>query len=53
MLTSVVDTFDSTTSPNDKLLIINKGVLTVESRNVEWFGVSEAYPETSKQYKDG
>lgn len=28
-------------------------MLTVESRNVEWFGESEAYPETSKQYKDG
>lgn len=52
-LTSVADAFDSTTRPNDKLLIINKGVLPVESRNVEWFGLSEAYQETSKQYKDG
>lgn len=29
-------------------------MLKVESRNcVEWFRVSEAYPNTSKQYKDG
>ncbi len=37
MLTSIADAFDSTNRPNDKLLI-NKGVLKVESRNcVEWF----------------
>lgn len=54
MLTSIADAFDSTNRPNDKLLIINKGVLKVESRNcVDWFWVSNAYPETPKQYKDG
>lgn len=53
-LTSIADACDSTNRPNDKLLIINKGVLKVESRNcVEWFRVSEAYPNTAKQYKDG